>query len=537
MHARLGDPDLRAVARTLLEDLLTSMVARRREPKAAEQEDPPVRRVFREGAITGLCWPLGAELPLFQVLAWLQETVPVLQPLVLDPALPPDRLVPVKPGELLPQTASGLLQRLLLSRGLFVEDLGPVFMVRDLGERDGAPDHERSERLEPGQADGRECRMAAILTHALVDRGNVDAPELPAALFRSFGQKAAARVAASEWSRLSGLPAHWLAQLSIGAESAPARLQLELLGSTTPESSRLAQLLHLGRLAPLARPLLDDLLASDDPTMRRAGCFLAARCRAQARQPALERCLRDSRADVRIAAALALSELAELAGGDRGAADGFFETLARGVPAESMGPVLQRATALRLSRGPTVASQNLLRSPDPWASAVGAALLGIGGESPRLVARWLALDRPLSLAAYSLGATHASHRDEAVELPWAVLVGALASTPELEGALAEILARQIGPALQGSAWLSEARRAARAGDPLMLGMLLARVARDLTRDDSYPASVLLRSALRPVRELNEPARIAHAELTTALSTPEGGARIRLLQPVRMPFAP
>jgi len=533
-HAVTAEPPVRSAATLLLEDLLTVVVASQREPVETDRYDPPVRRAFQEGAITGLSWPMGAELPLLQVLAWLQETVPVKRPLAIDPTLPPDRLTPVTPGELLPQAASGLLHRLLLSRGLVLEDLGLVFMVRDLGGWEHLSEARRVERLEPGEADGRELLLASILTRALVDPVNADAPALPAALFRALGLQDAARTAASQWPLLSGRPARWLAELSIGADAVPARLQLELLSSSSSDGSRLALLLHLGRLAPLARPLLGALLGSDDPVQVRAGCYLAARGRAVSHRAALERCLLSADAGVRVAAALALTELP---GGFQESAGDFFETLSRGVPAAALRPALSRACALHLSEGATRGRQSLLTSEDPRAFAVGAALLGIGGEPPRFAARWLELDRPLALLAYALGATHPARQGPPTDLPTGRLAGALISIPEFEGALAEILARRIGPELEGASWLRETRRASQAGDTLMLRTLLARVARDLSRDESYPGSVFLRSALRPARELNEAARIAHDELNTALSTPDGGASVRLLDPARIPFAP
>ncbi|MFH0946931.1 MAG: hypothetical protein V2A76_17185 [Planctomycetota bacterium] len=533
--AKDGPLEARPVARAFLEDLLVSTVAKRRPVKRTDIVGEAVLKVFEEGAVTGLAWPVGPPLPLAMALDWMQEALPPGRPLVLDPCLPAPALLPVSALELLPEVDAALLRRILGRRELEVQDLGLVWLVRMESEVENSREDQPEEPLEPGLADGLELRAASILTELLLNGS--DSPEeisSRAALFQALRLEGAAQAVSDEWSRLSGVGARWAALLSIGAGSQSPALYLELLSSATPPESRARQLRHLARHAPWARSILPDLLRSSDPASQRAGCFLAASSRDLAARPLLEECAGEGPQERRVAAALALAELFPE---DAQVGEVLFQVLSEGVPPAAFRQALECASMLFCASSGALPLSPLLGAEDDLARAIGAGLLGVGHVPARIAGPFLATDHPLSLATYGLAVTSRTGVEAMSAPPLSELLSGLIGVEQAEGALAEILVRQVGRNLRGSAWLRAGKEAVRRRDPLLLGTLFSSVVSDLTRDEVYPGSVLLRSVLHPARERGKLLQCAYRELSTALSAPDAGKRVQLLEAARIPFAP
>ena len=530
--AQDGPPNARPVARAFLEDLLVSAVARTRVSKRPDNIGEAVQKVLEEGTVTGLFWPVGPPLPLAMTLDWIQEAVPPTRPIVLDPSLPAQALQPVSALELMPQVDAALLRRILGRRRLEVQDLGLVWLVRMEAVVANSLEDQPEEPLDPGLADGSERRAARLLTRLLLD-GSDSAESISsrAALFQALHLEGAAETASRQWSSLSGLSARWAALLSIGAGSQLLPLQLELLSSATPPDSRARHLRHLARHAPWARAVVPDLLRSPDLASQRAGCFLAARSRDDSARPMLEACAGEGPQERKVAAALALAELFPE---DALVLADLYRVLSDGVPPAALRHALETAGTSFNSCG-AVSLSPLLGADDDFAYAIGTALLGESHVPARISAPFLCLERPLSIATYGLAVTSRTRDTGAPPLP--PLLAGLIGFEQTEGALAEILVRRYGENLSGPFWMGAGRTAVKRRDRLLLGALISIVASDLTRDEVYPGSVLLRSVLHPVREQEEVLRNAFRELSTALSAPDAGKRVVLLEATRIPFAP
>ncbi|MBI4882231.1 MAG: HEAT repeat domain-containing protein [Planctomycetes bacterium] len=527
-----GEAAARAPARDLLRELLTAEIARR----GAHGEtcaDPGREAPFARGVITGLAWPLGDALPLSLVLEWLQETVAPNKPIVLEPGLPAAALAPVAPAELLPATASALLERLLGARGLALADLGLVRVVR---VRQDAEEFARLVEERPeGDAErtGKEAQAARLLTRLLL--GGEGAPADPAAaglLFRALWLPGAADAAAAFTRAPRGGALALGDLLPLGSRAAAPEWHAALLCAALTQGLRLRVLNDLARAPALAAQVAELLFAGSDPAGRRAACWLVARVQAAEHVPAVRACLERGDPDLRLAAALALCRLGP---GEEESARSLAAVLPECASGRSVRASLPAALNAALAAPRGIPPAPLLAAENPWARAIGAALLAAEEPGVPPPAGALRRDDPCALAAWALAATClAAPPGDALRQAMPLLAAALEGDARCEGALALALARVLGPVLQGGAWVEEAEQAAAAARPLRLRVLLAIAAADLAAGEDYRAG-RLRVALRQHAGEEGLVQVALRELWSALTSEGNGEDVLLFDAGAVPF--
>ncbi len=319
--------------------------------------------------------------------------------------------------------------------------------------------------------------------------------------------------------------------LPLGARAAAPEWYAAVLCADLPEALRLRVLADLARVPDLAARVAA-LLFGGDVRAERAACWLVARVQAAEHVSAVRACLERDDPDLALAAALALCRLGP---GEEESARALFCLLPECASGRSVRSVLPAAlNAARAAPG-ELPSGPLLAAENPWARAIGAALLT--AELPGVLppAGTLRRDDPLALAAWVLAATcQAESPGDALAGAMPLLAAVLAHDPGCEGALALALARVLGPRLQGQAWVAEAEQAAAAADPVRLRMLLAIAAADVAAGEDFRAGKL-RMVLRQRGDESGLLRASSRELWAALTSEGNGEDVLLLDAGEVPF--
>lgn len=531
-----GDDAVAARARAALRHLLVDEVARRiSRDQAFDQMD--ATGPYSDGTLVGDPLPVGEPLPLEYALLLLDAHLGSEKPLALDPALDRAALAPVRPAELLPSTAGGMLRRWLAARKLDVIDLGIVRIVTsaeiasafqkaprgdDENEREAwlaDQDDERRERhAQRRRADAArfhaqlEVRSAEFFADRLLGPHPVGSRYL---LLRALRVAGAAEAAAS----LAATAPEW-SLLACGARAPRVEVVRAALTQLAPERDaavEAALALDLGASPASGREAARALIGGT-PDEQRFACCLARTLRAEDMLDALRRCAGGSdRAEIALEARLALLQLAP------GAAS--VEAALRPSPcgAAALGAALLRGDPVGCA--PVTSGSAPVPSGYAWGLddlLAGARAAAEPGTFPRSFAH------PL-FAAAGAGATGMAPS------PSALAPRAHGSEPALA---ALVLARWmdgLGKRFDRAAAQAAAAHAVTSGDPLWLDAVETLGVLRLRADDDAVATALW-------LELRHAGKAAYAvryeSLSQALNAPERGRdvlwleRDRLLQPAR-----
>ena len=357
----------RAAARALLEELLLAEIGRRVDPTTTAKPDAEQDAWFEPGTLTGLPVAIGAPPPLWAVIDRISAAVPGRRPLAFDPALGDriDAMVP--PEEIAAGTAASIVEGVLSTRGLVIEDriLVGLIVAEDGVAADGA-----ASRPARGANDGAVERAAARrLTAALCDpAASSDARD---ALFRALHLPGAAELALARSD----------AALAVDAGATERELAVRAIGSARTDRERVAWALAVARDARNAAATGAAAITDAGPDVRAVGAWLLGRGRDVASRTALEAALADPDPIVRAAS---LSALVEVDPSSERIAPAFA-ALAAGVDPRALRRLVAAAVVLDNANRPLDPSA-LLASADAGARALGAAMVAVssGPFEPRV---------------------------------------------------------------------------------------------------------------------------------------------------------